>query len=420
MERVPHELRVGLRSRLHTPPNTSALHLGLGAVIAIFPAARPVLVLDAAVQPRAFRASPPQPLGDSTSCVAAFDTLVAIIRRDHPGYRDRVAGREATFAALVDSARRQAAAPAADTSPDVCMPALWRVRDFMRDAHLMMWQGAPPAPPPASAAPGVAPPAPAFPTSAPTPVDPDRPTLRRFDAHTLVLRMPSLDAAYKRVVDSLAAERRADLAAASTFVLDMRGNGGGCTCTYDALLPLVMTGPVHLDGSDVWTSPANVAYYRTMAADPAQPDTVRAELGRLVPRLEAAPNTFVPMSPDPAANVYTPPVIPSRPRAVAVLVDAACASSCENFVRAARQSRKVTVFSATNTAGVGDYTNVRRVVLPGWRQLRIPTARAMWLRAGPRAATDRVGLAPDVRLPADSASGDAAITFALGRVRMRR
>ena len=353
---------------------------------------------------------PAGPPGD-TSCVAALDSLVVVLRYDYPGYRDRVVGHEARFAALVDSVRRVASTPAAESSSSVCIPALWRVTRFFHDAHLSLWQG-PPRPDgastyarsvPAAAAPTAKPPMP--------PDDPDRPTLHRYDARALVLRLPDLDMRYKSAVDSLVAEHYAELTDTPTLVVDLRGNGGGCTCTYDVLMPLISTGPISGDGLEVWTSPANVAYFRAVASAPDTPDTLKAELRRLLPRLEAAPNTLVPM--DSADDTYTPPRVLPRPSAVAVLVDSVCASSCEGFVSAARQSRKVTVFSATNTAGAGDYGNIRPVMLPGWRRLRVATSRSRRLRAGIQAATDYVGLAPDVRLPRDSAVGDAAVEFAL-------
>jgi hypothetical protein len=199
------------------------------------------------------------------------------------------------------------------------------------------------------------------------------------------------------------------------LVIDLRGNGGGCTCTFDALMPLIATGPIRSDGIDIWSSPANVAYFRAMMTDAATPDTLKLELRRLLPRLESTPDAFVPA--DTEGDTYVPSTILPRPDAVAVLVDSMCASSCEGFVSAARQSRKVTVFSATNTRGVGDYGNVRSIMLPGWRRLRVPTSRSGRLRAGIQAATDYIGLSPDVRLPADSAAGNAAVVFALHHLR---
>jgi hypothetical protein len=336
--------------------------------------------------------------------------LLDVLRYDYPGYRDRVVGHEAAFAMLVDSVRAVTITPAADTSYTVCIPALHRVTRFFHDAHLLLWQGPPVAPASTVSAPTTV--APSVPRD-----DPERPALRRYDAQSLVLRVPDLDMRYKAAVDSLVAAHRADLTATPTLVVDLRGNGGGCTCTYDALLPLIATGPVRGDELDVWASPANIAYFLALAADPGTPDTLVAELRRLLPRLEAAPNTFVAWAADSAAGVDTPPAVLPRPSAVAVLVDSLCASSCEDFVTMARQSRKVTVFSATNTAGAGDYGNIRPVMLPGWRRLRVATSRSRRLRAGVQAATDFVGLSPDVRLPRDNVSGDAPVAFALHHLR---
>src|SRR5258705_4175890 len=91
------------------------------------------------------------------------------------------------------------------------------------------------------------------------------------------------------------------------------------------------------------------------------------------------------------------------PRRVALLVDHHCASSCEELVFEARQSRKVTVLGSENTAGTDDYGNVRSLWLPGWRRMRVPTLRER------RERIDLVGFAPAVRIPA---SEPDAVEFA--------
>jgi len=131
---------------------------------------------------------PVQPVGQpgDTSCAAALDSLVNVLRHDYPGYRDRVVGHEARFAALVDSARRDASTPAADSSSSVCIPALWRVTRFFHDAHLSLWQGSPE--PNAAPTNGRSSSETASPTvESPLPADdPDRPTLRRYGERALI------------------------------------------------------------------------------------------------------------------------------------------------------------------------------------------------------------------------------------------
>ena len=316
-----------------------------------------------------------------TSCLVAFDSLRAIIRRDYAGYRDKSRGHERALAALADSVRDDIRS----ATPGGCIPAFWRWTGFFKDPHMMVWQSAPPAAATAPAAeagrPGAAVP------------DPDTPTLRFLDDSTAVVRLPSLDPEYEPTLDSLVVASRPRLLSTATLVVDLRGNGGGCTCTYDALLPLVYGGPYREAGQDILASPANVAFVRSWLSDESMPAGIKAMVRSALPRMESAPNQFVPF---PADTVIRLDTIYPMPRSVALLVDEKCASSCEDFLLMARQSPKVTIVGTGRTAGVHDYGNVRSLWLPGWRRMRIPTSRSRRLPAG---AIDNVGLVPDVLIP---------------------
>ena len=331
----------------------------------------------------------------ATSCVVAFDSLEAIIRNDYPGYAEKARGRERSLAALADSVRA-----IARSSADfrVCIPAMQRWIHYFRDPHLMLWQSAPPASASATTPAAGSAAVPEVPAA-----DPDRPTLRTIDDSTYLVRIPSLDRSYKGALDSLVAAHRDKLLSTPYLVLDLRGDGGGCTCTYSALVPLLYGGPFRELGYDLWTSPADVAFLRDALTDGTMPDSSKSEIRRVLPQLEATPNAFVPFPGDTVVRLDT--VYP-MPRTVAVLVDHGCASSCEDFVLMARESRKVTIVGAERTAGVHDYGNVRAVWLPGWRRLRIPTTRSHGLPGG---AIDNVGLAPGVWVPAGV---DDAVRFA--------
>ncbi|HEX8360095.1 MAG TPA: S41 family peptidase [Longimicrobium sp.] len=342
-----------------------------------------------------------QPAAQPASCEAALDSLQTVFRRDYPGYRTKVAGREAELAALTDSVRA-----VVRTSEDhrVCVAqGLQRWVRFFRDPHVMLWQAGPPPPPSSAAAPASA--------DAPAPEDPGRPTLRFRDDSTAILRIPDLDAAYKGAVDSLVAASRARLLRTPYLLVDVRGNGGGCTCTYESIVPLFYTGPIAITGNDVWSSEGNLAAMREWSTDPVMPEGIRRTAAAVVARMEANPGRFVPWVADTTLRMDT--VYP-QPRAVGVLVDAECASSCENLVLDAMQSRKVTVAGAGNTKGVGDYGNVRSLWLPGWRRLRIPTSRSRRL---PRRPIDGIGIPPQLRIPAGEAD---PVEFTLRHLRARR
>jgi hypothetical protein len=80
-----------------------------------------------------------------------------------------------------------------------------------------------------------------------------------------------------------------------------------------------------------------------------------------------------------------------------VLVDGRCASTCEQFLLDARQSRKVKILGDRSTRGLLDYGNALTTPLPsGERRMHVPTTRSRRLPAIP---LDLAGIMPDVRLP---------------------
>jgi len=328
------------------------------------------------------------PVGDS-SCVAALDSLQAIFRHDYPGYREKLAGHETQLAALTDSVRA-----VARTSDEyqICIPALRRWTSFFRDPHVTgPWQSTPPQETLQ---------APAGERHQKAPVnDPDRPSLEFLDDSTAMLRLPSFDSTYKPVVDSLIAADGSHLRSTPYLIVDVRGNGGGYTGSYASLTPLLYSGPIHEDGVDVWASPANVAYYRQLVRNSFLSVEDRGVITSFLARVDQHVNEFVELSPD---TIIRPDTVFPVPRRIAVLVDSACASSCEDFLFHVRQSSKVTLIG-THSRGMDDYGEIRGVWLPGWRRVSLPTNR----KRGPR--IDNVGIAPVVSVPA---SARDAVAFA--------
>ena len=340
------------------------------------------LWLAAGRSPQMPRPSSSRTAATDTACVADLDSMAVTLRRDYPGYRQKVSGHAGELAALTDSVR--AAASTADGYVE-CVRALQRWVHFFHDPHMVgPWQASKPAAGSHDSA------ASALASTGVPRDDPDRPTLRRADDSTLVLRLPNFDLPYRPLIDSLIERRRSILLSTPYLIVDVRGNGGGCTCSFEALSPLLYAGPVREPGSDVLASKANLAWFQGWLDRDVLPASDAATIRAAVARMKAHPGQLVEFSPD--TTIRRDTVYP-RPRAVALLVDGGCASSCEDLVQEARQSRKVTVVGAENTAGVHDFGNIRKVYLPGYRQMMVPTTRTR----GPH--IDGVGFKPDVRVP---------------------
>lgn len=311
--------------------------------------------------------APRQSLTDS-SCVAALDALQLVLAHDYSGYSSRLPQDSAAYRALGDSVRE-----VAGTSDDyhVCIPALQRVIHFFHDRHLMLWQAAPPAPASESATSGTGNQAAGIDSSA-------LPSVQRLDDSTALLRLPDLAWRLKPIIDSVVQAHWARLLDTPYLIIDVRNDPGGCTCSFDSILPLLYTSPIKQSRVEVWTSPGNIQLYRTWLADSTFPADARASIDSMLPVMEAHPNQFVVLLPSTEIRFDT---IYPRPRRVAVLVDSGCASSCEDFVLAARQSFKVTVIGSSRTAGYLGYGNLRGIWLPGWRRMMMPTTRFPELNA---------------------------------------
>lgn len=330
------------------------------------------------------RAEPPQaghPLGTLTasSCATDFDSIRVIVRRDYAGYPTKGLGQESALAALADSVGRDMSAA---SDPAGCTAGLRRWIAFFRDHHLSVVDLRPSG---AAAAANTA------------ASDLGLPSISRLDDSTLLLRLPDFGQRRKQSIDSVIRANHERLAATPYLIVDVRGNGGGWTAAYAELLPFIATGPIRSDGQDGWASPGNINALRELVASTRGPEAIRAHARTVLARMEANPGTFVLFAAD---TVIVPPTVYPLPRAVAIIVDRRCASTCEQFVLDARQSRKVVVLGTGNTGGLLDFGNARGVLLPsGGRRLHVPFTRSHRL---PNTPLDHTGIAPAVRIPPDT------------------
>ncbi|HEX8359025.1 MAG TPA: S41 family peptidase [Longimicrobium sp.] len=354
-------------------------------------AATAALLVFPACAPGARTPGSAPPAARDTTCAPDFAAMESAVRGGYPGLPGMTEARRAEFEAVTRGVREEAR-----RAPDAaaCMATLQRWVTWFGDNHMQLGESRP-AQPATTAAPSA---------------DPDLPSLSFADDSTAVLRLPSFGRDYKRAVDSLVAAHRARLLATPLLVVDVRGNGGGWTAVYDSVLPFIYTNPIRVEGMDVYASPANAALTREMIASGRAPAAMLEQARAVLARMEANPGRFVTFAED--TELRFDAVYPS-PRAVALLVDRRCASSCEQFILDARQSRKVTVIGTGNTRGMLDYGNLRRVSLPSeQRRFFMPTARSRRL---PAHSLDRTGIAPAVLVP----PGTDPLAFAIQHLRTR-
>lgn len=349
------------------------------------------------------------------------DAAVAMVERNYAGYADK---RKRFGAKFIDTAagRARDAAAKAKTSED-CHRILVDWLSAFKDRHLgiVFWDkagrlqcrgpGEDEATMSRSAAPLRSP----------------EPTAQVLSDDTFLMTIPSFALACKINIEALTKYHDMEIRRRPNLIIDVRSNGGGADHAYGSLSPYLYTQPVVEVGCDVlatkenadaWESllgrvpkqfPEGAKKILVMTRVPDEEKGIRAEIAQTVKKMRAAPaGTFIPKNPD--ATKTFPEVFP-RPSRVAVLIDGECASTTEQFLLEARQSKKVTLFGQP-TAGILDYANVRLFLLPSGRCfLSIPTTRSRRL---PNDPIDNIGIAADVRirnLTAPQTPGDTAVDF---------
>lgn len=220
------------------------------------------------------------------------------------------------------------------------------------------------------------------------------PELTILDTETVLIRVFSFNLYYKSALDKLLSENQKIILSNKTLIIDLRGNSGGGDSAYSELLPFLYTNPIKTKGVDFWASEDNINLFHKMLAVTEIPTNVKSQIKNLLTQMEKNTNSFVTW----LGEIEKFEEVYKNPERVAILIDGKCASAAEQFLLAAKQSKKVILFGS-NTRGCLDYSNINFITLPsGKRSIGIPTSRSRRLPENP---IDFTGIPPDIKLPED-------------------
>lgn len=239
-----------------------------------------------------------------------------------------------------------------------------------------------------------------------------------LDDETFVVRAPSFAVGYKEALDGLLAQHEQEIRARSLLIVDVRGNTGGGDGTWTELVKPIYAGPMRR-----WPVQWRVSEGNARALD-GQADALAASgngaaavcdgLRGIAAAMREEREPMASLGPQLGTTATLDEVWP-MPERVAILIDGACGSSCENFLLAARQSDKVRLFGA-NTFGAVDFQNGRLEPLPSGRR-RLQFGMTMSTRLLTEQELHR-GIAPDEALPEEVLRDpDAALVEARERMR---
>jgi hypothetical protein len=214
-----------------------------------------------------------------------------------------------------------------------------------------------------------------------------------LNENTLYFNIPSFSWEAKPMVDSLFVAQKENLSKSANLIIDLRNNGGGSDDVYIVISPYLYTQPIKGIGVDMFSSNDNIKGWELMLQDPNLPLDNKAEYQKMIDKLKLKLNQNVNIVEDYIDTSYTPLLFPKN---VVILINEGCASSTEQFLLEAIQSKKVTLMGQ-NTSGTLDYSNLRESDFCEMPYiLWTPTTRSRRIDIGE--GIDGIGIKPTIYL----------------------
>lgn len=226
----------------------------------------------------------------------------------------------------------------------------------------------------------------------------NRPPIRakKVNEKTFYIQISSFDPWNAPAIDSVFKTHENILKSIPNLILDLRGNAGGADFAYAPILPYLYTNPIHKIGVDVIASEDNINAWRALLEEPDLPESTKNAIVEMTEKMKLYPGQLVNIDPDDTTILEK---IEPFPKRIAILTDGHCASSTEQFLLSARQSKKA-ILMGQNSKGVLDYANVRSVSFPDCPLiLGYATTRSRRIDLGQ--GIDNKGIKPDRYLPVD-------------------
>ncbi len=220
-----------------------------------------------------------------------------------------------------------------------------------------------------------------------------KPYSRQINSTTVLIRIPSFDQSYKKAIDSVISISKPMLAKTENLILDLRNNGGGSDGSFSEIIPLIYTNPIRSIGVEFLSTKLNNQRMLDFINNPEYEfdDEEKKWAQESYDKLNMKLGEFVNLR-DGIVSEKKLDSIALFPKNVGILINENCGSTTEQFLLAAKQSKKVKLFGTT-TAGVLDISNMYFVESP-CKEFTLGYCLSRSMRI-PEMTIDEKGIQPD-------------------------
>lgn len=219
------------------------------------------------------------------------------------------------------------------------------------------------------------------------------PYFEKVNDNTVLLRIPRFWGSEKSKIDSVINTNRETILNSKNLIVDLRNNGGGSDGSFQELLPILYTNPIRTVGVEMLSTPLN---NQRMLDFINKDEYGFDEEGKKwaqesYDKLSKHIGEFVMLNEHPITET-TFDTIHEFPKNIGIIINENNGSTTEQFLLAAKQSKKVKLFGTTTT-GVLDISNMYFVKSPCEEfELGYSLSKSMRI---PEMTIDDKGIQPD-------------------------
>ncbi|MFI5138489.1 MAG: S41 family peptidase [Sphingobacteriales bacterium] len=215
--------------------------------------------------------------------------------------------------------------------------------------------------------------------------------VRDYDSNTVYLRIPTFASRHKREIDSIIHQNFSNILNKRNLIIDIRDNGGGDDASFDEILPILYTNPIRVVTVTRLSTPNNNKIWEDQLSQKGISKAWKAAYTHYIDTLNANMGKFIRLR-DRDVYVTTYDVKYQMPQNIGIIINGNNGSTAEQFLLAAKQSKKVKLFGTT-TMGELDISNMYNITSQDKKYtLWYCTSKSLRI---PDYIIDNKGIAPD-------------------------